>query len=44
MGTSPDASYPGEVYQVDSYGYGGTKSTVAEVESTYVVYTTSHQL
>jgi type IV pilus assembly protein PilX len=44
MGTSPDASYPGEVYQVDSYGYGGNKTTVAEVESTYVVYTTSHQL
>ena len=44
MGTSADASYPGEVYQVDSYGYGGSQTTVAEVESTYVVYTTSHQL
>jgi type IV pilus assembly protein PilX len=44
MGNSIDPSYPGEVYQIDAVGYGGTSSTVAEVESTYVVYTTSHQL
>ena len=44
MGASADPSYPGEVYQIDSYGYGGNQNTVAEVESTYVVYTTSHQL
>ena len=44
MGTSTDPAYPGEVYQIDAVGYGGTMTTVAEVESTYVVYTTSHQL
>ena len=27
----------GEVYQIDSMGYGGTQNTVAVVESTYVV-------
>jgi type IV pilus assembly protein PilX len=44
MGASVDPSYPGEIYQIDAYGYGGNQNTVAEVESTYVVYTTSHQL
>jgi len=28
---------PGEVYQVDALGYGGTQNTVAVVESTFVV-------
>jgi hypothetical protein len=33
---------PGEIYQIDAVGYGGTNATtVAEVESTYAVYTTS---
>ena len=41
MGASADPSIPGEIYQVDAYGYGGAAATVAEVESTYVVYTTS---
>jgi type IV pilus assembly protein PilX len=41
MGASADPSIPGEVYQIDAYGYGGAAATVAEVESTYVVYTTS---
>jgi hypothetical protein len=41
MGASADPSIPGEVYQIDAYGYGGGAATVAEVESTYVVYTTS---
>jgi len=41
MGSSADPSIPGEVYQIDAYGYGGGATTVAEVESTYVVYTTS---
>ena len=41
MGASADPSIPGEVYQIDAYGYGGAAGTVAEVESTYVVYTTS---
>jgi type IV pilus assembly protein PilX len=41
MGASADPSIPGEVYQIDAYGYGGASGTVAEVESTYVVYTTS---
>jgi hypothetical protein len=44
MGPSIDPAYPGEVYQVDAGGYGGNTNTVAEVESTYVVYTTSHLL
>jgi type IV pilus assembly protein PilX len=41
MGASADPSIPGEIYQIDAYGYGGAAGTVAEVESTYVVYTTS---
>jgi type IV pilus assembly protein PilX len=41
MGHSADPSIPGEVYQVDAYGYGGSKDTVAVVESTYAVYTSS---
>jgi type IV pilus assembly protein PilX len=41
MGASFDPSIPGEIYQIDAYGYGGAAGTVAEVESTYVVYTTS---
>ncbi len=44
MGASTDPSYPGEIYQIDAVGYGGNTSTVAEVESTYVVYATSHLL
>jgi type IV pilus assembly protein PilX len=41
MGPSIDPTIPGEIYQIDAYGYGGTAVTVAEVESTYAVYTTS---
>jgi type IV pilus assembly protein PilX len=41
MGASADPSIPGEIYQIDAYGYGSAAGTVAEVESTYVVYTTS---
>ena len=41
MGPSADATIPGEVYQVDAYGYGGSRNTVAVVESTYAVYTSS---
>jgi type IV pilus assembly protein PilX len=41
MGASIDPNIPGEIYQVDAYGYGGTSGTVAVVESTYAVYTTS---
>ncbi len=41
MGASIDPSYPGEVYQVDAFGYGGNSITVAEAESTFVVYSTS---
>jgi type IV pilus assembly protein PilX len=44
MGASLDPNYPGEVYQIDAYAYGGNINTVAVVESTYVVYSTSHQL
>jgi type IV pilus assembly protein PilX len=44
MGSSADPTSPGEVFQVDAVGYGGSASTAAVVESTYVVYATSHQL
>jgi type IV pilus assembly protein PilX len=33
----PNAGSPGEVYQIDALGYGGTQNTVAVVESTYLV-------
>ncbi len=41
MGPSVDASIPGEIYQVDAVGYGGNSNTVAVVESTYAVYSSS---
>jgi type IV pilus assembly protein PilX len=41
LGASSDPSVPGEIYQVDAVGYGGTSSTAAVVESTYAVYTSS---
>jgi type IV pilus assembly protein PilX len=41
MGPSADPNIPGEIFQVDAYAYGGTSSTVAVVESTYAVYTSS---
>jgi len=33
----PNAGTPGEVYQIDAYGYGGTANTVAVVESTFLI-------
>jgi type IV pilus assembly protein PilX len=33
----PNAGNPGEVYQIDAVGYGGTLNTVAVVESTYLI-------
>jgi hypothetical protein len=41
MGPSVEPTIPGEIYMVDAYAYGGTAATVAVVESTYAVYTTS---
>jgi type IV pilus assembly protein PilX len=41
LGVSPDINRPGEIYQVDAYAYGGSANTVAVVESTYNVYTSS---
>ncbi len=41
MGPSADATVPGEIYQVDAYAYGASANTVAVVESTYAVYTSS---
>jgi len=41
LGASDDGSTPGEVYQIDAAGYGGNSNTVAVVESTYVVSTSS---
>jgi type IV pilus assembly protein PilX len=33
----PNAGTPGEVYQIDALGYGGTQNTVAVVESTFLI-------
>jgi type IV pilus assembly protein PilX len=33
----PNAGTPGEVYQIDAVGWGGTANTVAVVESTYLI-------
>lgn len=41
MGPSADATIPGEIYQIDAAAVGGNSNTVAVVESTYVVYSTS---
>jgi type IV pilus assembly protein PilX len=41
MGPSADASIPGEIFQIDAVGYGGNSNTVAVVESTYAVYSSS---
>jgi type IV pilus assembly protein PilX len=35
MGVAADGA--GEAYQIDAYGYGGSATTVAVVESTYEV-------
>jgi type IV pilus assembly protein PilX len=40
-GASADPNVPGEVFQIDAYGYGGNNTTAAVVESTYAVYTSS---
>jgi type IV pilus assembly protein PilX len=37
MGTASYNGTTGELYQIDAVGYGGSKSTVAIVESTYLV-------
>ncbi len=41
LGLSGDPNVPGEVYQIDAYGYGASPNTVAVVESTFAVYTSS---
>jgi type IV pilus assembly protein PilX len=41
LGPNKDPSAPGEVYQIDALGYGGTANTVAVVESTYLISTSS---
>jgi type IV pilus assembly protein PilX len=41
LGLSADPAEPGELYQIDAFGYGSGQNTVAVVESTYVVYTSS---
>jgi type IV pilus assembly protein PilX len=41
LGPSVDPTVPGEIYQIDAFAYGGSKNTVAVVESTYAVYTSS---
>src|SRR5580692_677806 len=42
LGLSADPNVPGEVYLVDAAGYGGNSNTVAVVESTYAVYSSSN--
>ena len=41
IGPSVDASIPGEIYKVDAMAYGGNSNTVAVVESTFAVYSSS---
>jgi type IV pilus assembly protein PilX len=41
LGPSVDPTVPGEIYQIDAFAYGGSQNTVAVVESTYAVYTSS---
>jgi type IV pilus assembly protein PilX len=38
LGPSADPTIPGEIYQVDAFGYGSNSNTAAVVESTYAVY------
>jgi type IV pilus assembly protein PilX len=40
-GPSADPNVPGEIYQIDAFGYGGISTTAAVVESTYAVYSSS---
>jgi type IV pilus assembly protein PilX len=40
-GASADPNVPGEIYQIDAFGYGGNSNTAAVVESTYAVYSSS---
>jgi type IV pilus assembly protein PilX len=40
---APPAGGSGELYQIDAVGYGGSKGTVAIVESTYVVSSNTPQ-
>jgi len=44
LGVSLDPSIPGEIYQIDAVGFGGTASATAIVESTFAVYVTSKNL
>ncbi len=44
MGASADPNIPGEIYQIDAVGYGGTGNTAAVVESTYAVYVSSRNM
>ena len=41
LGPNKDPTAPGEVYQIDALGYGGTANTVAVVESTFLISTNS---
>jgi type IV pilus assembly protein PilX len=41
VGPNKDPTAPGEVYQIDALGYGGTANTVAVVESTFLISTNS---
>jgi type IV pilus assembly protein PilX len=43
LGANANAGSPGEVYQIDAVGYGGTANTVAVVESTYLITTSTAQ-
>jgi type IV pilus assembly protein PilX len=44
VGTAPTGGTQGLVYQIDSVGYGGTPSTAAVVESTFILTVTTKDL
>jgi type IV pilus assembly protein PilX len=44
VGTAPTGGTQGLVYQIDAVGYGGTPSTAAVVESTFILSVTTKDL
>jgi type IV pilus assembly protein PilX len=44
VGTAPAGNVQGLVYQIDAVGYGGSPSTAAVVESTFILSTTTKPL
>ena len=44
VGTAPNGGNQGLVYQIDAVGYGGTPSTAAVIESTFILSVTTKDL